>query len=172
MAGQTVTDTDVVVVGAGPAGLYQAFQLGLLGLRVEVIDALHEAGGQCATLYADKPIYDIPGIPACTGRALTDSLLAQARPFVDGHLHLGVLMSALTTDPEGRLRVSTCSPLQPDVEGPVLNCRGLVIATGAGAFLPRSLAVPGLMDLANVHHDFAVPERWAGQPLEIGRAHV
>ncbi|NNC77825.1 MAG: NAD(P)/FAD-dependent oxidoreductase, partial [Woeseiaceae bacterium] len=80
--------TDVVIVGAGPCGLFQVFELGLLGLKAEVIDTLRNAGGQCTELYPDKPIYDIPAIPVCTGDELTAALLKQIEPFGAG-MHLG-----------------------------------------------------------------------------------
>ena len=84
-------ETDCLVIGAGPVGLFQVFQLGLLGLKAEVVDALPEPGGQCIALYPDKPIYDVPGIPACTGRELTERLLEQAstdlqRGILEGNL--------------------------------------------------------------------------------------
>jgi len=70
-----VISTDVVIVGAGPVGLFQVFELGLLGLKAEIIDTLRQSGGQCTELYPDKPIYDIPAIPICTGDELTEALL-------------------------------------------------------------------------------------------------
>ena len=70
-------DTDVVIVGAGPCGLFQAFELGLLGLNAEIVDSIRQPGGQCIELYPDKPIYDIPGIPVCSGAELTESLMKQ-----------------------------------------------------------------------------------------------
>ena len=79
--------TDVVVVGAGPCGLFQIFELGLLGLKAELVDTLRQPGGQCTELYPDKPIYDIPAIPVCTGEELTDALLKHFAPF-DAGTHL------------------------------------------------------------------------------------
>ena len=76
--------TDVVIIGAGPCGLFQVFELGLLGLKCEVIDSIRNPGGQCTELYPDKPIYDIPAIPMCTGQELTDALLQQIEPFEYG----------------------------------------------------------------------------------------
>ena len=73
--------TDVLVIGAGPVGLFAVHQLGLIGLKAEVVDNLDKIGGQCIELYPDKPIYDIPGIPECTGETLTKSLLEQIKPF-------------------------------------------------------------------------------------------
>ena len=73
--------TDVVIIGAGPCGLFQVFELGLLGLKCELIDSIRSPGGQCTELYPDKPIYDIPAIPICTGQELTEALLQQIEPF-------------------------------------------------------------------------------------------
>ena len=80
----TPIKTDALIIGAGPAGLFQVFELGLREIAAHVIDALPFAGGQCVELYGDKPIYDIPALPACTGRELTDRLLAQVAPFALG----------------------------------------------------------------------------------------
>ena len=80
-------DTDAVIVGAGPCGLFQVFELGLLGLKAEVVDSIRQPGGQCTELYPDKPIYDIPAIPICTGEELTEALLKQIEPFNCG-MHL------------------------------------------------------------------------------------
>src|SRR5690606_32480864 len=104
---RAVIHTDAVVIGAGPVGLFQVFQLGLLGMSAQVIDVLPEAGGQCVALYPDKPIYDVPGVPRCTGRELSELLLAQARPFLapdaqgNTPLHLGQQVAELTPLPEG-----------------------------------------------------------------------
>jgi len=166
--------TDALVIGAGPVGLFQAFQLGLLGLSVEVVDALPFAGGQCVALYPDKPIYDVPGVPVCTGRELTRSLLQQAAPFLQPlgagehakrqHLHLGHLVTALEATSEGQWRVAT-------QEGPRFLARSVVIAAGAGAFLPRGLGLAGLEAAANVHHhlpeDDTQAPPWAGQHLVV-----
>ncbi|MCB2032965.1 MAG: ferredoxin--NADP(+) reductase, partial [Ottowia sp.] len=81
-------DADAVVIGAGPVGLWQVFELGLLEIRAHVIDTLPHPGGQPGELYADKPIYDIPGLPVCSGQELTDALLRQVAPF-QPTLHLG-----------------------------------------------------------------------------------
>jgi thioredoxin reductase (NADPH) len=165
-------DTDTVVIGAGPVGLFQVFQLGLLGLKAEVIDVLPHAGGQCMALYPDKPIYDIPGVPLCTGRELTRQLLDQARPFlpVDAgasaprNLHLGQLVSGLTPRDGGGFEVSTDKGLR-------IRCKAVFVSAGAGAFVPKTLNLPGLDTADNVH--FHVPgldeaaAPWAGQHLVI-----
>ena len=76
-----IIETDALIVGAGPCGLFQVFELGLLGIKCHILDSLPVVGGQCAELYPDKPIYDIPGIPVCTGEELVASLMQQIEPF-------------------------------------------------------------------------------------------
>lgn len=176
-----MTDTDAVVIGAGPVGLFQVFQLGLLGLRAHVIDVLPEPGGQCAALYPDKPIYDIPGVPRCTGRELTHLLLTQAQPFLQpadsatadagapgaqsspyANVHLGQQVSELARAEDGHWLVTSD-------RGRKWRARTVFVAAGAGAFVPRSLNLPGLQDAANVH--FHVPETgalpWSGQHVVV-----
>ena len=87
-------ETQALIIGAGPAGLFAAFELGLMGISAHIVDALPYAGGQCIELYPDKPIYDIPGTPATTGRQLVASLLEQIKPF-NTPLHLGQQVSAI-----------------------------------------------------------------------------
>src|SRR5664280_1810639 len=94
-------ETDALIVGAGPVGLFQVFELGLLEIGAHVVDALPLAGGQCLELYADKPIYDIPALPYCTGRELVERLQKQIAPFAAG-FHLGQQVSEVTTRPDGR----------------------------------------------------------------------
>lgn len=137
-AAAAVIDTDVVVIGAGPAGLYAAFQLGLQELRTHVVDSLPHAGGQCAELYPDKPIYDIPGLPAVSGRQLTEQLLRQLQPLAVP-LHLGQVVRSLQSEGSGEARWRlACTGSR------IFATRAVVIAAGVGAFLPRPLAVPGL----------------------------
>src|SRR5271170_1560134 len=99
------TKTDVVIIGAGPIGLFAVFQLGLLDMKVHLIDILDKIGGQCAELYPEKPIYDIPGIPFITGAGLTDALLAQIKPF-GATFHLGEMVESVEKigDPLFRVR--------------------------------------------------------------------
>ena len=128
-------ETDAVVIGAGPVGLFQVFQLGLLGITAHVVDALPVAGGQCIELYADKPIYDIPAIKVCTGRELVDRLLQQIEPFA-ASFHLGQTLRSLAQREDGRFDLETSS-------GQCFVSRTVFIAAGVGAFQPRSLKVEG-----------------------------
>jgi thioredoxin reductase (NADPH) len=133
---QAPIKTDALVIGAGPVGLFQVFQLGLQGISCHVVDSLPQIGGQCMELYADKPIYDIPGIPVCTGSELIAQLAQQIQPF-GASFHLEQLVTEMERLPDGRLKVSTSS-------GTVFSVRCVFIAAGVGAFLPRKLAVEGL----------------------------
>ena len=132
----TPIETDALVIGAGPVGLFQAFQLGLQGIACHIVDALPHAGGQCAELYADKPIYDIPGIPLCTGRELVERLQQQIAPFRPP-FHLGQTVQGLQASGDGRWTVTSDA-------GTVWTARTVFIAAGVGAFVPRSLAIEGL----------------------------
>ena len=128
-------DTDVVIVGAGPVGLFQVFELGLLGLKAHVVDSLPVAGGQCIELYPDKPIYDIPAVPVCTGRELIERLLEQIRPF-DAGFHLGQEVTEVHRREDGRFHVATN-------RGTHFRAGAIVIAGGVGSFQARRLAVEG-----------------------------
>ena len=134
-------ETDALIIGAGPVGLYQVFQLGLLEIKCHVIDALPYPGGQCIELYPDKPIYDIPGFLRTTGRELTANLLAQIKPF-NAPLHLNEVVSQIDTLPDGRFKVSTS-------QGQQFLVRVVIIAAGVGAFQPKLLKVAGLENFQN-----------------------
>ena len=134
-------ETDALVIGAGPVGLFQVFQLGLQGIACHLVDALAHAGGQCAELYADKPIYDIPGIPLCTGRELVERLQQQIAPFKPS-LHLGQTVQSLQATEDGRWSVTTD-------KGTAWSAKTVFIAAGVGAFVPRSLPIEGLGPLMN-----------------------
>lgn len=129
-------ECDALVIGAGPVGLFQVFQLGLQGIAAEVVDALPMAGGQCIELYADKPIYDIPAVQVCTGRELVDRLLRQIAPFAP-RFHLGQEVSVLAPRDDGRFDLHTSA-------GQAFIARSVFIAGGVGAFQPRRLKVDGV----------------------------
>jgi thioredoxin reductase (NADPH) len=153
--------TDVVIVGAGPCGLFQVFELGLLGLRAEVVDSIPRPGGQCTELYPDKPIYDIPAIPVCTGQELTDSLLKQIEPFSPG-MHLGQEVQVVQRQDDDTFLVETS-------KGTQFNAKAVVIAAGVGSFQPRALRVPDVEDYEErtLHYRVRDPGQFAGKRLVI-----
>lgn len=153
--------TDAVVIGAGPAGLFQVFQLGLQGLSCHVIDTLPHAGGQCAELYGDKPVYDIPGIKVCSGQELTDRLLDQITPFAP-NWHWGQQATALQPHVAGGFVVETNG-------GTRLHGRAVFIAAGVGAFMPRALKLPGLERFAGTQMRYRLEdgENLAGQHVLV-----
>jgi thioredoxin reductase (NADPH) len=126
---------DALVIGAGPVGLFQVFQLGLQGIAAHVVDALPAPGGQCSELYPDKPIYDIPAVQVCTGRELVDRLLGQIAPFAPC-FHLGQEVASLQPRDDGRFDVATSA-------GQQFTARSVFIAAGVGAFQPRQLQAEG-----------------------------
>ena len=128
--------TQALIIGAGPVGLFQAFELGLLGIESHIVDALPYAGGQCIELYPDKPIYDIPGTVATTGRQLVASLLEQLKPFKP-QFHLNRQVNSIARQTDGRFLVET-SANQSFVTTTIF------IAAGVGAFQPKKLTVQGL----------------------------
>ena len=154
-------DTEALVIGAGPVGLFQVFQLGLQGIHCHVIDALPHVGGQCAELYAGKPIYDIPGIPFCTGQELVERLQQQIAPFKPT-LHLSQQVSHIERLADQRLQIATGS-------GQTFLAKTLFIAAGVGAFVPRRMVLDGLeaFDGTQVFAEHPTAERWAGQHLVV-----
>ncbi len=153
-------DTDVVIVGAGPCGLFQVFELGLLGLKAEVVDSIRQPGGQCSELYPDKPIYDIPGIPVCTGDELTENLLKQIEPFNAG-MHLGEEVAVVRADGDGFF-------VETDA-GTQFSCKAVVVAAGVGSFQPRALRAKGIDELDEGCLEYRVrnPEQYKGKNLAI-----
>ena len=132
-------NTDVVIVGAGPCGLFAVFELGLLDIRCHLIDILPKAGGQCAELYPEKPIYDIPGHPMVTGQGLVDQLLAQIEPFRPT-FHYGQMVTAVepigsATAPAFRVTTDT---------GTTFTCKAVIVAAGGGSFQPKKPPITGI----------------------------
>ena len=155
-----VLETGAVVIGAGPVGLFQVFQLGLLEVPTHVIDALPHAGGQCMELYPDKPIYDIPGIPATTGRQLVASLQQQIKPF-HTQFHFGQQVSQIDKQADGRFLLQTAHGTQ--WLAPVV-----IIAAGVGAFQPRRLKLDGIQAFEGSQlHYHAAPQKVAGQNIVV-----
>ena len=140
------TPAEVVIVGAGPVGLFQIFELGLLGIKAHIIDSLAQVGGQCTELYPDKPIYDIPALPICGAQELIDRLLEQAKPF-NATFHLGQEVTELAPQPDGKIFITTSA-------GTRLSAAAVVIAAGVGSFQPRRLSLPGIEEFegTSVHY--------------------
>lgn len=153
--------TDAVIIGAGPVGLFQVFELGLLEIKAHVIDSLPEVGGQCIELYPDKPIYDIPAIPICTGRELTNNLLKQIKPF-RAQFHMGQEVSTLKQEADGRFLINTSKNQR-------FISKTVFIAAGVGAFQPRTLNLDGLdaFEGKQVFYRVKDPEQFSGKRLVI-----
>ncbi|MCB9987791.1 MAG: NAD(P)/FAD-dependent oxidoreductase [Rhodospirillales bacterium] len=128
--------TDVIIVGAGPVGLFAVFELGLLDMKAHLIDILDRPGGQCTELYPEKPIYDIPAYPTINGQELTNRLMEQIKPF-DPTFHLSQMVTGLEKQENGHWRVTTD-------EDTVLEAPVVVIAAGGGTFMPKKPNIPGL----------------------------
>jgi thioredoxin reductase (NADPH) len=141
--------TDAVVVGAGPVGLFQVFELGLLGLRAHVVESMAQAGGQCTELYPDKPIYDIPALPVCSARELVERLQHQITPFAP-QFHFGEVVMGVERRENGRFGVRTSGGL-------AFDAGVVIIAGGLGAFAPRKLPFPEAAALEDkaVHYRLA-----------------
>jgi thioredoxin reductase (NADPH) len=129
-------DTDVVIVGAGPCGIFQIFELGLLGLKAHIVDALPKPGGQCTELYPDKPIYDIPALPICGAQELIDRLMQQIEPF-GAEFHLDQQVTEVQKQEDGKFTVRTSAGVE-------LRTKAVVVAGGVGSFQPMPLRVDGV----------------------------
>jgi len=154
-------ETDAVIVGAGPVGLFQVFELGLLEIKAHIIDSLAYPGGQPMELYPDKPIYDIPAVPVCTGKELTDALMKQIEPF-GATFHLGQEVSVVEKQADGRFFIETS-------KGTRFLTKTIFIAAGVGSFQPRTLKVDGIEAFENTQLFYRVknPADFAGKNLII-----
>ncbi|MEL7537679.1 MAG: NAD(P)/FAD-dependent oxidoreductase [Pseudomonadota bacterium] len=154
-------ETDALIVGAGPCGLFQVFELGLLGLSAEVVESMPRVGGQCAELYPDKPIYDIPAIPVISAQQLVDQLMQQIEPFKAG-FHLNQEVTSVAGDGSGPFTVRTSA-------GTEFLAKTVVIAGGVGSFQPRKLRTPGVeaFEDAQIFYRVRDPSRFAGRRLLI-----
>ncbi len=154
-------EADALIIGAGPAGLFQAFELGLLGISSHVVDTLKHPGGQCAELYPDKPIYDIPALPVCGAQELVDRLMQQIEPF-HPTFHFGQEVEQLEIREDGRFFVRTGT-------GTEFLARAVVIAAGLGSFQPRRLGVEGAEALEDrqIHYRVRSAADFHGQRLVI-----
>jgi thioredoxin reductase (NADPH) len=130
--------TDAVIIGAGPVGLFAVFELGLLDLKAHVVDILPKPGGQCAELYPEKPIYDIPGFPVISGEGLVENLLKQIKPF-SPHFHLGERVESLVRQKDGSFWLSTDA-------GTVIEAKVVVVAAGGGSFESKKPPLASLAD--------------------------
>jgi thioredoxin reductase (NADPH) len=139
--------TDVVIIGAGPIGIFAVFELGLLDLKAHLIDILDRPGGQCTELYPEKPIYDIPGLVEVTGQGLTDKLMDQIKPF-GATFHLSQMAEALEKTADG-WRVTTDAGTQ-------IEAKVVVIAAGGGSFTPKKPPIPGIEAYENESVFYAV----------------
>lgn len=153
--------TDVVIIGAGPVGLFQVFELGLLDIKAHVIETLEKPGGQCSELYPDKPIYDIPAIPKVSAQELTDGLLAQIAPF-EPTFHFDNEVTQLESTEGDRFLLKTSKGLSFD-------CRAVIIAAGMGSFQPVRLKLPGVDTLENqsVFYSVKNPEIHRGKDIVV-----
>ena len=160
-AAATPIETDALIIGAGPAGLFQVFELGLLGIKSHVVDTLNHPGGQCTELYPDKPIYDIPALPVCGAQELVDRLMQQIAPM-HPEFHLGEEVVALQRLDDGRFRLGTSA-------GTGFLARTVVVAAGLGSFQPRRLGVEGCDALEDrqVHYKVRSAADFHGQRLVI-----
>ena len=158
----TVIVTEAVIIGAGPCGLFQIFELGLLGMKAHIIDSLKTTGGQCTELYPDKPIYDIPALPVCGAQELVDRLIQQGKPF-DPQFHLGEEVVEVQRRECGRrFKVVTSA-------GTEFDTGAVIIAGGVGSFQPRRLMVDGVeaFEGKQVHYRVRDAQQYHGQHLVI-----
>ncbi len=140
--------TDVAIIGAGPVGLFAVFELGLLNIKCHLIDILNRPGGQCAELYPEKPIYDIPAIPVCTGQELTDGLLQQIAPFKP-EFHFSQMVESLTKLEDGTWKLSTDY-------GTHIIAKAVVVAAGGGSFMPKKPPIKEIDTYENTSVFYAV----------------
>jgi thioredoxin reductase (NADPH) len=138
--------TDVLIIGAGPVGLFAVFELGLLDIKTHLVDILDKVGGQCAELYPEKPIYDIPGLPMVTGQGLTESLMEQIKPFKP-EFHLGEMVTTIENVGDPLFRISTDG-------GKMFEAKAIVVAAGGGSFQPKRPPIAGIepYEAKSVHY--------------------
>lgn len=152
---------DAVIVGAGPCGLFQIFELGLLGIRAHIIDSLQHPGGQCSELYPEKPIYDIPALPVCGAQELVDRLLQQAKPF-NAQFHMGQEVAELKVLSDHTFLLRTSQDTR-------FHARTVIVAGGLGSFQPRRLGCEGVeaFDGTSIHYKVKSAADFTGKRLLI-----
>ena len=156
-----VIKTDALIIGAGPVGLFAVFELGLLDIKAHLIDILDKVGGQCAELYPEKPIYDIPGIPEISGKGLSDALMEQIKPF-HPTFHLNEMVENVEKIGDPLFRVTTNA-------GQVFEARVIVVAAGGGSFQPKRPPIPGIeaYESKSVYYAVRQMETFRGKRLLI-----
>jgi thioredoxin reductase (NADPH) len=161
VGGAAPLETDAIIIGAGPVGLFAIFELGLVDIKAHVIDILDKPGGQCGELYPEKPIYDIPGLPYVTGQGLTDRLLAQIKPFA-ATFHFGQRVDALEPQRDGRFRLVTD-------QGMAFLAKVVVIAAGGGSFTPKRPPLSGIeaFEGTSVHYSVRRIEDFRGHDVLV-----
>ncbi len=143
-----IIETDAVIIGAGPCGLFAVFEMGLLDMKCHLIDILDRAGGQCAELYPEKPIYDIPAYPCITGQELTDRLMEQIKPF-NPVFHFQQMAEKLEKLENGKWRLTTDT-------GTVFNTTCIIIAAGGGSFVPKKPPIPNIDEFEGISVFYSV----------------
>jgi thioredoxin reductase (NADPH) len=155
-------ETDVIIIGAGPSAIFAVFELGLLGLKAHLVDILDKPGGQCAELYPEKPIYDIPGFPHVTGYDLTDSLMEQAAPF-EPVFHFSQLATKFERLADGKFKLTT--DVDTEITAPVV-----LIAAGGGSFTPKKPPLEGLEpyeEAGSIHYAVRKMDVFRGKDILI-----
>jgi thioredoxin reductase (NADPH) len=153
--------TDVLIIGAGPVGLFGVFELGLLDIKCHLVDILDKVGGQCAELYPEKPIYDIPAIPKISAQGLVDALMEQIKPF-GPQFHLNEMVESIERTGEPGFRVKTDA-------GKVFECKLVVIAAGGGSFQPKRPPMPGIeaYEGTSVHYAVRTMDAFRGKKILV-----
>jgi thioredoxin reductase (NADPH) len=158
---ESTYQTDAVIIGAGPCGLFAVFELGLNDIKCHLIDILERPGGQCAELYPEKPIYDIPAVPVCTGQELTDRLMEQIKPF-NPVFHLGQMAEKMEKNEDGTFTVTTD-------RGVSITAKIVVLAAGGGSFVPKKPPIKGIEAYEGISMFYAVKkmDNFRGKKLVI-----
>ncbi len=156
-----VIKTDALIIGAGPCGLFAVFELGLLDIKTHLVDILDKPGGQCAELYPEKPIYDIPGIPLVTGDGLTKGLLEQIKPF-GPQFHYNEMVQTIERIGDPAFRITTNG-------GKIFECKVVIVAAGGGSFQPKRPPIPGVeaFEAKSVYYAVRQMEQFRGKRLLV-----